>query len=135
MRRPVSLASREVPRRRARFLRGGAGPCSPAASQRTIHAARGLSAELLLEQGVEGARVPLALEVLHRLADEEAEQVRLASFVLLHLTGSARAANTAPRLQPSRVGRLGEALAVDDLLRRLAGEDQLGKDLFGGRGR
>src|ERR1700682_2121190 len=35
-RRPVSLASSEVPRRRARFLRGGAGPCSPAASQRTI---------------------------------------------------------------------------------------------------
>jgi hypothetical protein len=40
MRRPVSLASREVPRRRARFLRGGAGPCSLAASQRTIRAAR-----------------------------------------------------------------------------------------------
>jgi hypothetical protein len=37
MRRPVSLASRKVPCRRARFLRGGAGPCSPAASQRTIH--------------------------------------------------------------------------------------------------
>src|SRR5882724_5647334 len=36
MRRPVSLASRPVSRPRARFLRGGAGPCSPAASQRTI---------------------------------------------------------------------------------------------------
>jgi hypothetical protein len=38
-RRPVSLASRNVPRQRARFLRGGAGPCSPAASQRTIQPA------------------------------------------------------------------------------------------------
>src|SRR6267143_6919758 len=43
MRRPVSLASREVPRRHARFLRGGARPCSPAASQRSI-----LGAPLLL---------------------------------------------------------------------------------------
>src|ERR1700730_6217568 len=39
MRRPVSFASRDVPRRRARFLRGGARPCSPAASQRTIQTA------------------------------------------------------------------------------------------------
>jgi hypothetical protein len=39
-RRPVSPASSEVPRRRARFLRGGAGPCSPAASQRSIQPAQ-----------------------------------------------------------------------------------------------
>src|SRR5205085_1509851 len=81
--------------------------------------------ELLLEQGVQGAGVALALQVLHCLADEEAEQVLLAGPVLLDLAGVARDHRVDHRFEGTSVADLGEALGLDDLRRRDAGAQRL----------
>src|SRR5205823_9173389 len=81
--------------------------------------------ELLLEEAVEGARVALALQVLHRLADEEAEQVLLAGPVLLDLAGVARDHRVDHRFEGTSVADLGETLGLDDLRRRDAAAQRL----------
>src|SRR5439155_15805985 len=134
----------KAPARRERLRRrgtAGAARCAPAAAARAWEptcsrraGGRGqslcASAELLPEQRVEDAGISLAFELLHRLADEEPEQVGLAAFVLLHFSRVPRDHGVDHGLDRALSGDLGEALPFDDPLGRLPGPDQLGKNLF-----
>src|SRR4051812_48380064 len=86
-------------------------------------------AELRFEQRAQSPRVAFASQFLHRLADEEREQVLLARLVLLHFAGTARDDRVGDLLEGARVGDLDEALLLDDLRRRQGRAQRVREDL------
>src|SRR3989442_13990700 len=101
----------------------------------TSRAARFALPKFLLEQGVEGAGVAFSLQLLHRLADEETEQVGLAGLVLLDLGGSAGVHRVGHNLERGGIGDLGQAPELEDLLRRPPGAEPFAQKLLDGGSR